>query len=207
MPRALLRRLYSIQDISVTRQPLPTPPTIQKAGRGPSVSRVGREREDEGGALDLDEAKSFLEAFDMAADGDSFPMRVAWELQNEFWQQNEIEVMSTFQVKCTSEPQHSPKCPRQTSHEEYRNRRRVRGLLVVPGIALTRRFFFALLRSPSLALAFDPPEHAAQVPPYQISDALPCPVAITGKRGRVLDSLKPSYPCRFAGGRQDIARD
>ncbi|CAM9626039.1 unnamed protein product [Ectocarpus sp. 6 AP-2014] len=92
VPRALLRRLYSIQDISVTRQPLPTPPTVQKAGRGPSVSRVGRERQDEGGALELDEAKSFLEAFEMAADGDSFPMRVAWELQNEFWQQNEIEV-------------------------------------------------------------------------------------------------------------------
>ncbi|CAM9616069.1 unnamed protein product [Ectocarpus sp. 4 AP-2014] len=92
VPRALLRRLYSIQDISVTRQPLPAPPRVQKAGRGPSVSRVGRERQDEGGALELDEAKSFLEAFEMAADGDSFPMRAAWELQNEFWQQNEIEV-------------------------------------------------------------------------------------------------------------------
>ncbi|CAM9614537.1 unnamed protein product [Ectocarpus sp. 12 AP-2014] len=92
VPRALLRRLYNIQDISVTRQPLPTPPTVQKAGRGSSVSTVGRERQDEGGALELDEAKSFLEAFEMAADGDSFPMRVAWELQNEYWQQSKIEV-------------------------------------------------------------------------------------------------------------------
>lgn len=109
VPRALLRRLYNIQDISVTRQPLPTPPIVQKAGLGPSVSRVGREREDEGGALERDEAIAFLEAFEMAADGDSFPMRVAWELQNEFWQQKEIEVMSTCHVEGTSEPQHGSK--------------------------------------------------------------------------------------------------
>lgn len=121
MPRALLRRLYNIQDISVTRQPLPTPPTVKKTGRGPPVSRVGREREDEGGALERDEALSFLEAFEMAVDGDSFPMRVAWELQNEYWQQKEIEVMmSTFHVNGTSEPQHSSKCRRQTSRQEWK---------------------------------------------------------------------------------------
>lgn len=56
-------------------------------------SGAGRDNgDDRGGGLDEEEAANFLKVFEMSEDHDSFPTRVAWELQSEFWPQPAAEV-------------------------------------------------------------------------------------------------------------------
>jgi len=91
VPTALLRRLYEIEDISTSRHPLPTSSTLCNALRGDTSASARKGQE--GGGLSQEEASNFLQAFEMSGDGDEFPARVAWELQSEFWAQQDVEVM------------------------------------------------------------------------------------------------------------------
>lgn len=100
VPGALLRRLYEIEEMAA-RRPLPTATSSSKTavlttGRKSSAQKLGRDRIDEKGLLERDEAVNFLKAFAMSEDGDSFPTRLAWELQSEFWPQEDAQVMFPF---------------------------------------------------------------------------------------------------------------
>lgn len=101
MPAVLLARLYDIEELSAARQPLPPPkPATKKrtaeGARPPELSarevarRDGADRA--AGGLEDEEAVNFLRAFEMSEEEDSFPARVAWELQREFWAQQAVEV-------------------------------------------------------------------------------------------------------------------
>eukprot|EP00752_Nemacystus_decipiens_P013317 g11795.t2 len=109
VPSALLARLYDIEEISATRRPLQSPETASKkrtaGGARPQTS--GREarrvrpagRTEEG--LEDEEAANFLRAFEMSEDEGSFPTRVAWELQAEFWPHQAVEARarSSFEAE------------------------------------------------------------------------------------------------------------
>lgn len=104
VPTALLARLYEIEEISATRRPLlsATTPSSKKRAVGgarpeSSARGAGRDRAaGQAGGLEDEEAANFLRAFEMSEDEDSFPTRVAWELQSEFWsQQQAVEVIAS----------------------------------------------------------------------------------------------------------------
>lgn len=101
MPPALLVRLYDIEEISATRRPLPsaaTPASKKRPAGGARPEPSAREARRDGtagraaGALDEEQAANFLRALEMSEDDDSFPTRVAWELQSELWSQQTVEV-------------------------------------------------------------------------------------------------------------------
>ncbi|CAM9817493.1 unnamed protein product, partial [Hapterophycus canaliculatus] len=96
VPSALLRRLYEIEEILATRQPLPRATSVSRttmmaAGCGSSARSLGRDGTYEKGTLGRDEALNLLKAFEMSGDGDSFPTRLAWDLQSEFWPQEDAQ--------------------------------------------------------------------------------------------------------------------
>eukprot|EP00903_Cladosiphon_okamuranus_P020041 g18408.t1 len=90
VPAALLARLYDIEEISATRQPL-TPPTQASKKRTAEGARQKLVVDEVARGLEDEEAVNFLRAFEMSEDEDSFPTRVAWELQSEFWSQQAAE--------------------------------------------------------------------------------------------------------------------
>lgn len=92
VPAALLSRLYDIEEISATRLPLQsgTPASKKRAAGGARPEPPDSETRREG--LGDEEAANFLRAFGMSEDENSFPARVAWELQSEFWPQPAAEV-------------------------------------------------------------------------------------------------------------------
>lgn len=99
MPTALLARLYDIEEISATRRPLPSMSLASKkrtAGSGarpdPSAREARRDRTGRAEGLEDEEVENFLTALEMAEHEDCFPSRVAWELQSEFWLQDDVEV-------------------------------------------------------------------------------------------------------------------
>ncbi|CAM9863941.1 unnamed protein product, partial [Pylaiella littoralis] len=98
MPSALLRRLYDIEELSAERQPLPTASAQRKTmaggGQQPSVRRPRGGAADQEDRPGRDEAIKFLKAVGTAGDEESFPARLAWELQSQLWPQ-QVEVTRT----------------------------------------------------------------------------------------------------------------
>lgn len=99
MPSALLRRLYDIEELSAERQPLPTASAQRKTmaggGQQPSVRRPRGGAADQEDRPGRDEAIKFLKAVGTAGDEESFPARLAWELQSQLWPQ-QVEVTRTL---------------------------------------------------------------------------------------------------------------
>lgn len=71
IPSALLRRLYEIEEV---QNPM--------GGTADQGDRPG-----------LEETLDFLKEIETAGDGESFPARMAWELQSQLWPQQDVKVI------------------------------------------------------------------------------------------------------------------